>query len=119
MTDIIDIIEQKFLAGKVKVAARNYGMEGQPYRPTSGTEGAAFQERWCDHCARDAAFRADPDFGTGCQIVADTFAYDITDPKYPKEWVFDAEGRPKCTAFTTDPACPVRCDKTIDLFGDH
>lgn len=116
--DIVRALNQHFLEGEVRATARHHERAGQPYRPSTGTEGAAFQERWCDQCARDAAFRDDPDFGTGCQIVADTFALDITNPKYPKEWVFDREGRPCCTAFTTDPKCPVRCDKTIDMFGD-
>lgn len=118
MTDIAKAIERHFLAGQVAATARNYGKENKPYRPATGTEGAAFQDYWCGWCARDAAFRDDPDFGEGCQIVADTFVYDIDDPKYPKEWVYDADGRPKCTAFTTDPKRPVRCDKTRDMFGD-
>jgi hypothetical protein len=90
-----------------------------PYRPSSGTAGADFQDQWCGRCARDAAFRdggPDVDPALGCQILADTFAYEITDPKYPKEWVTGPDG-PRCTAFTTDPKCPVRCDKTIDLFA--
>lgn len=93
---------------------------GRPYRPRSGTEGIAFNEAWCDHCTRDAAFRDtgyEGDPALGCQIIADTFAYEITDPKYPKEWVYGRDGRPSCTAFTTDPTCPVRCDKTLDLFA--
>lgn len=116
--DIIKSLNQHSLEGEVRATARHHERAGKPYRPSTGTEGAAFQERWCDLCARDAAFRADPDCGQGCQIVADTFAYDITDPKYPKEWVFDHDGRPSCTAFTTDPKCPVRCDKTLDLFAN-
>lgn len=95
---------------------------GKPYRPGSGTEGMAFDEHWCDHCARDAEYRKDPDSDpsfTGCQIIADTFAYDIDDPRYPKEWVYGRDGVPRCTAFTTDPKKPIRCDKTLDLFGDR
>ena len=52
----------------------------------------------------------------GCLIIADTFAFEITDPKYPKEWVYDKDGRPSCTAFTTDQKKPVRCGKTLDMF---
>ncbi len=92
---------------------------GQPYRPGSGTEGMAFDEEWCEHCTRDKAYRdggPDADPAIACQIIADTFAYDIDHPKYPKEWIYDRDGRPSCTAFTTDPKCPVRCDKTIDMF---
>lgn len=87
----------------------------EPYRPSNGTQGADFQDQWCCHCQRDAAFQADPN-AEGCEIVAATFCYDITDPKYPKEWVYGNDGQPKCTAYTEDPTCPVRCDKTIDMF---
>ncbi len=91
----------------------------EPYRPSSGTEGADFQDYWCGRCARDAAFRdggPDVDPALGCQILAATFRYEVTDPRYPKEWIEDESG-PRCTAFTIDPKCPVRCNKTIDMFG--
>lgn len=93
---------------------------GQPYRPGSGTEGMSFDEAWCEHCTRDAEYRnggPDADPAIACQIIADTFAFDVNDPRYPKEWVYDRKGQPCCTAFTTDPTKPVRCDKTIDMFG--
>lgn len=91
---------------------------GQSYRPGSGTEGMAFDDKWCSHCARDAEFRKDDnaDPALGCQILADTYVYDVDDPKYPKEWIYGRDGRPCCTAFTTDPSKPLRCDKTLDLF---
>lgn len=116
---ILEILDAKMMHGRVKVGARNHEMAGKPYRPGSGTEGIAFDDRWCAWCTRDKAFRdAGPDFDSvdGCQIIADTFAFEITDSRYPKEWIFDREGRPCCTAFTTDPNNPVRCDKTIDMF---
>lgn len=93
---------------------------GRPYRPGSGTEGMAFDELWCDHCARDAAYREageDADPAIACQILSDTLVYSVTDPEYPKEWVYDRNGVPCCTAFTTDPTKPVRCNKTLDLFA--
>ena len=113
---ILDLLDAKMLHGRVKVGARNHEMAGKPYRPSCGTEGIAFDDKWCSWCARDAAFREDMDRNDGCQIVADTFAYELGDPHYPKEWVFDRDGRPSCTAFTEDPKRPVRCDKTIDMF---
>lgn len=94
---------------------------GKPYRPSNGTAGCAFDDDWCDHCARDAEFRKDwdnADPAIGCQILADTLVYDVTDPKYPKEWIYGADGQPRCTAFTTDPSKPVRCDQTPDLFEE-
>jgi hypothetical protein len=108
--------------GKLAAATSPWPSQaGEPYRPSSGTEGMAFDDHWCERCTRDRPYRDDPDNLDpgfhGCQIIADTFAYDVDDPKYPKEWVYGADGVPKCTAFTTDPSKPVRCDKTADLFG--
>lgn len=88
----------------------------EPYRPGNGTEGMSFIDHWCGRCTRDQAFREDPDSGDGCPIVAATFAFEVTDPKYPKEWISDDKG-PRCTAFTTDPAQPARCEQTSDMFG--
>ena len=114
---VLGIIERHLFVGKVRATARHREQAGKPYRPGTGSEGAWFNDLWCGHCARDAAFQADPESGQGCQIVADTFAYEITDPNYPKEWVFDRDGRPCCTAYTEDPSRPRRCDKTLDLFA--
>lgn len=74
-----------------------------PYRPTSGTEGAAFMERFCDRCEREAGYRLDPFKHDACPIAATTMALRVTDPGYPKEWVTDDDG-PRCTAFQSAPA---------------
>lgn len=118
----MNIIEAMFQAKADAAVAPRTAYAGKPYRPGSGTEGMAFDDAWCDHCTRDAEFRKDwdnADPATGCQILADTFAYDITDPNYPKQWIYGRDGRPCCTAFTTDPTKPVRCDKTPDMFGEQ
>ncbi len=89
------------------------------YRPGSGTAGISFDEYWCDHCARDAEYRNggdDTDPAIGCKIIADALAFDITNPLYPKEWIYGDDGQPKCTAFTDDKSKPWRCDKTLDMF---
>jgi hypothetical protein len=90
----------------------------KPYRPSNGTEGDDFDHWWCSGCARDQAFRDNPDSGDGCSIVASTMIFNIDEPEYPKEWIQNDDGsNPRCTAFTTEPSKPVRCDKTIDLFS--
>ena len=118
----MEIISQIF-AAKVAAATRpEPDLTGKPYRPGSGTEGMAWDDAWCDHCARDAEYRAggdNADPALGCKILADAFAYDIGDPNYPKEWVYGRDGRPCCTAYTTDPTKPVRCNKTADLFDSR
>lgn len=70
------------------------------YRPSHGTEGIAFTERWCGSCLRDAAFRADE--GDSCLIVAMTMALEVSDPDYPREWIMGERG-PICTAWEPMP----------------
>ena len=84
---------------------------GKPYRPSNGTEGEMFQEQFCHRCRRDQ------DEDDPCTILTETMAFSIDDAEYPTEWVYDKDGTPCCTAFTTDPKKPVRCDKTLDLFA--
>lgn len=112
----ISAIEELF-AGKSSAATDPHPNAAlEPYRPGSGTEGMAFDDAWCAHCARDAAWRED-DRNDGCDILSRTFALDIEDPDYPKEWIYGRDGVPRCTAFTTDPTTPVRCDRTPDMFA--
>jgi hypothetical protein len=73
------------------------------YRPSSGSEGARFMAVWCDRCVRDAAFRANPDAADGCPIAADTMAYEVGEPGYPREWRY-LDDEPICTAFEPEPA---------------
>ncbi|MDB5584874.1 MAG: hypothetical protein JWR80_10050 [Bradyrhizobium sp.] len=111
-----DLIET-IMEGKAAAATEaEPSLIGKPYRPGSGTEGMAFDAKWCSHCARDAAWRED-ESNDGCHVLSLTLALPIDDPEYPKEWIFGRDGRPCCTAFTTDPAKPFRCDKTTDLFA--
>lgn len=76
----------------------------RPYRPSNGTEGMIFDDRWCSNCARDAAWRED-DSKEPCGILSRTFLYEIDDPDYPTEWIEDDAG-PRCTAFSTIGADP-------------
>ena len=62
---------------------------GKPYRPSNGTEGEMFMEMFCDRCSKLSC----------CRIVGLSMAVEKDDPEYPKEWVFDSEGCPTCTAF--------------------
>jgi hypothetical protein len=113
----IGAIEEAF-AGSRKAATEPAPDQAlKPYRPGSGTEGMAFDDAWCSHCARDAAWREDQN-AECCDILSLTFALDIRDPDYPREWVYGRDGRPCCTAFTTEPDKALRCDRTLDLFPD-
>ena len=77
--------------------------DGTPYRPSNGTEGCAFYEDWCCKCQHDKPMSEGKDFdccsdGETCKIIADTLAYDVDEPEYPKEWTWQA-GSPTCSKF--------------------
>lgn len=83
-------------------------MATRPYRPSNGTEGCWFDDRWCSRCARDAAWRAD-ESAEPCDILSRTFICDIGDPDYPAEWIEDdvawnQDSNPRCTAFLEEGA---------------
>ena len=85
----------------------------EPYMPSNGSEGEAFFEAFCAHCERDRAFRDtnyEGDGALGCQILAASYR-----GEQQVEWIEDERGA-RCTAYTTDPSKPVRCDKTADMF---
>lgn len=50
--------------------------DGKSYQPSNGTEGIYFQERWCEHCKADKAFRDGgyENGSEGCNILARTMA---------------------------------------------
>ena len=84
------------------LAERLQARAGKKYRPSNGTEGNIFQHNWCQDCKHDAAFRADPDRGEGCVIIAKALTFDIEDAEYPNEWQYGDDGQPRCTAFEAD-----------------
>lgn len=93
----------------------------KPYRPSNGTEGCGFYERFCFKCDRDAHMNSGKEWDKCepheiCSIIGDTLAYDIKHPKYPKEWIYGEDGRPTCTAFIpVGTKAPERCEHTLEL----
>lgn len=75
----------------------------RPYRPSNGTEGDIFEDRFCHRCKREAKYRRTGDGADGCMIATRAAAFDISEPAYPTEWVIslgDATGMTaRCTAF--------------------
>lgn len=69
------------------------------YRPSNGSEGECFMAEFCHRCKHDAKFRLTRDGKDGCQILADSLFLGVDDPNYPREWRYDANDRPTCTAF--------------------
>ena len=68
-------------------------MMSKKYRPSSGTEGMHFTDKFCEQCKN-----ADDDFA-GCQISDRTMFFNIDDERYPKEWTYNSDGEPTCTEF--------------------
>lgn len=98
---------------------------GEKYRPSNGSEGAFFHEAWCCECARDKAMREgenydDCDDNEVCAIIGKTFAFDVEDEEYPKEWQYGKDGQPCCTAFAPagSPIPPPPDTLTIDMFKE-
>lgn len=71
-----------------------------PYRPSNGTEGEMFMERFCYRCKREQPYLKSDQIG--CGILTQTMIHYTTDPEYPTEWVSDDDCglvNPRCTAF--------------------
>lgn len=71
-------------------------MKGKPYRPSNGTEGCSFIETYCMNCIHE---NPDPEKDPKCDIQTLTMCLDLNDPEYPKEWIYDENNKPCCTAF--------------------
>ena len=53
-----------------------------------------------------------------CEITALTMIYSVDEPEYPKQWTYDENGNPCCTAFI--PAgdnIPEVDTHTLDMFS--
>ena len=75
-----------------ELAERCKADAGKPYRPSNGTEGEVFFSAYCSDCTKSQ--REEP-----CSIEGAAMFNRITDPDYPKQWIYGKDGQPKCTAF--------------------
>lgn len=68
------------------------------YRPSNGTEGEIFKERFCYRCKNFDEF---PEGYVDCKLGILMFAelHGIDHPKYPTEWRYDEKGKPTCIKF--------------------
>jgi len=85
------------------------------YQPASLVEYDEFCKRFCENCENDRTYRETGQHG--CNILGNTFLYEVHDNKYPKEWTYK-NLKPVCTAFRSVER-PYRCDKTIDMFDNQ
>jgi hypothetical protein len=63
--------------------------EVRKYRPSNGSEGMWFSERFCFRCKAENI----------CKILSAALCYDTSDEKYPKQWIVNEDGKPVCTSF--------------------
>ena len=75
-------------------AALNVAAGSKLYRPSNGSEGEMFRDRWCDHCTKD-----DYDNEVYCPILSSSMCFETSDKNYPRELKHDEKGQPCCTAF--------------------
>lgn len=66
------------------------------YRPSNGTEGMWFDDKFCANCIHQ---NPNPDLKPQCMIVCNAMCYYTNEPEYPKEWIYDANNQPTCTKF--------------------
>lgn len=93
-------------------------LPGEQYIPSNGTDGYAFIESWCSHCARDDISHGDRDENDEplhtCAILTKSFFGEAV------EWRRLADGERTCTAFLrlSDPPVTPRCERTADMFQE-
>lgn len=68
---------------------------GEKFRPSNGTVGEAFMDDWCGTCA---GYR-------NCTIRQKAMLYQIDEPEYPDEWIYDEDGEACCTAHVPVKKC--------------
>ena len=71
----------------------------QKYRPSNGSEGMAFQEKFCESCIHEKFIHTAADGDKQCDILSRSMIYDVEDFDYPEEWIYDRHDRPTCTKF--------------------
>ena len=69
------------------------------YRPSNGTEGEGFIDEYCMHCLHEKYSHTYNEDDKKCEILTNTMIYDINEPEYPEEWIYDENGNPCCTAY--------------------
>jgi|GEM_PF-2199791 len=76
----------------------------QKYRPSNGTDGELFFNKFCDRCFDEPA----------CDILHLTMILDEDDPSYPQEWQYGEDGQPVCTAFKAEGQVDQKGDDGLD-----
>lgn len=91
-----EIMEKITESQRPKILYQFPDQAGKSYRPSNGTEGMVFEEAFCDRCKN---CDPDPDGDVQCDILFRALNFWDHESEYPKEWVYDKEGWPICTAW--------------------
>ena len=78
------------------------GQNIEKYKPSNGTEGEIFMDKFCRQCEHDDAYNSRGQGERLCNIIALTLSYNVDDPEYPEEWIYE-NGKPTCTKFSQYP----------------
>lgn len=85
--------------GTPRGSTRLEACAGELYRPANGTEGDIWESILCEGCAH---YKPDK-YGTDCEsgLIMAAMAHYTNEDGYPKEWVYDSNGDPTCTAWVS------------------
>ncbi len=66
------------------------------YCPSNGTEGDWFESKFCMNCINT---NPNPTLKPQCKIWCAAVCYHVNEPEFPKEWTYNSENKPTCTAW--------------------
>jgi hypothetical protein len=69
------------------------------YTPSNGTEEWGFIKAFCWNCVHEKWMHTLEHGDKKCDILNRSMIYSIEDEEYPKEWIYDENGKPTCTAW--------------------
>jgi hypothetical protein len=69
------------------------------YRPSNGTEGMIFEDKFCSQCIHEKWMHTQKSGDKQCDIYNDVQLFEFRNVGYPKEWIYDNEDKPTCTSF--------------------
>jgi len=74
---------------------------GKLYMPSNGTEGMWFTDKFCENCIHEKFMHTQKEGDKKCDIFSRSILhwYDVKNPAYPQEWIYDENDQPTCTAF--------------------
>jgi len=69
-------------------------LTGKAYRPSNGTEGMYFTDKYCMNCIQGDP---NPEGKKQCEILLATLIYNVNEKGYPPEWQYNDDDEPVCT----------------------